>query len=284
METELPSKVIQLPGTLLGEGDLVGDLDRAAARLAFLSEASRSLGALTHYESSFEALAKLLVPYLADWCTVSIIQSDGQIERVAVAHVDPEEEKLAKQMERRFRPEPDAPVGVPHVLRTRNSEWVREVPEVSEWDVQSYTRSEGMQHIVRRLGVRSYITVPLLADGEVLGAIFLATSRSGRLFDEEDLRLAEDLAARAAMAVFHLKRYELATQQLEKEQIRQEVEMELLRQQVRDLKSPLTAARLTAQLLERELKKDEEMSAEWRISQLTLKNLNRMVDMLGGGR
>jgi serine phosphatase RsbU (regulator of sigma subunit) len=62
------------------------------------------------------------------------------------------------------------------------------------------------QEIVRTLGIGSAISVPLIARGRTLGAISLIGERPGR-FDGDDVRLAEELASRAAVSIDNARLY-----------------------------------------------------------------------------
>ena len=168
-------------------------------RLAFLADASSLLASSLDYERTLAALAALCVPRLADWCAIDIVASDGSIERLAVAHADPEKVRHARELGRRHPPDPNARIGVARVLRTGEPELV---PEFDEDLLLEATRGdEELLGIVRELGLRSAITVPLTARGRTLGALSLVAAESGRRYVGADLQLAVELGRRAAVAV-----------------------------------------------------------------------------------
>jgi PAS domain S-box-containing protein len=164
----------------------------------FLAEASRVLASSLHYEATLRTVARLAVPVLADWCAVDVIGEYGAIVRVAVEHPDPERVRAAEEIARRYPAPSDAPHGVPRVIRTRETDWVREIPEEL---LASVAVDEEHLRLIRTLGLRSYIVVPLVARDKVLGAITLVHAESGRRYGPEDVRLAEELARRAAVAI-----------------------------------------------------------------------------------
>ena len=170
----------------------------------FLAEAGASLSSSLDYRSTLNRMAHLAVPYLADWCVVDILEEDGPLERLAMAHQDPEKVALARELEERYPPDPEAPQGVAQVLRTGQSELVPEIPEQL---LEQAVRDDEHREILRRLGLKSYMIVPLVARGRTLGAITLVSAESGRRYGQAELELAEELARRAALAVDNARLY-----------------------------------------------------------------------------
>jgi PAS domain S-box-containing protein len=177
--------------------DITGQ--RRAERTArFLADASATLAALVDDESTLQKVARLAVPFFADWCTVDMAQPDGSLRRVAVAHVDPSKVELALELNRRYPPDPDAPQGAPYILRTGQSEIVCEITDSL---LAEKVQNEELLRILRALGLKSYLGVPLQARGKTLGVITFLAADSGRRYDSTDLAVAEDLAHRAGIAI-----------------------------------------------------------------------------------
>jgi GAF domain-containing protein len=173
-------------------------------RFAFLAEASAMLAASLNYERTLSKVARLGVPTLADWCAVDVLEADGSIRRLAVAHMDPEKAALANRMRRRYPPE-DAGAGLGKVLRTGRSELF---PEIRPDDLETIAFDEHHLTILRALGITSGMWVPLTARGRTLGAITFASSDSGRIYGANDLSLAEELGRVAGVAVDNARLYE----------------------------------------------------------------------------
>ncbi|HEX2092026.1 MAG TPA: ATP-binding protein [Longimicrobiaceae bacterium] len=180
--------------------------ERAAFRASFLARASSLLASSLDYEETLRSLTRLAVPELADWCSVQIL-ADGELRQLAVAHVDPEKVRFARELRERFPIDLSAPRGVPHVLRTGESELYPEIPD--ELLVAS-SRCEEELCILRELGLSSAITVPLTSRGEVLGALSLVAAESGDHYDADDLQLAEELGRRAGVAIDHARAFRQA--------------------------------------------------------------------------
>ena len=80
----------------------------ARQRLAFIAEASEVLASSLDYEQTLRRVAQLAVPRLADWCAIDMVGANGEIERLAVAHEDPEKVKRAYELQERYPPDPDS--------------------------------------------------------------------------------------------------------------------------------------------------------------------------------
>jgi PAS domain S-box-containing protein len=174
-------------------------LRTAEARVSFLAEASALLSSSLDYEATMTRLATTSVPRLADWCAVDVLDEAGRITRLAVAHVDGSKVRWAWEVQRRFPPEPDEATGVANVLRTGRPEFLAEIPQAL-LDAAAAKRP-GLRKVIDELGLRSWICMPLKARGDVVGALSLVMSDSGRLFTRADFDLASALADRAGAAI-----------------------------------------------------------------------------------
>jgi PAS domain S-box-containing protein len=165
-------------------------------RREFLAEATTLLTATLDYRETLHRLTRLTVPRMADWCAVYMENEQGQLHVVDVAHADPDKISLALDVSRRFPPR-DGETGVYAVHRNSRTEWVREITD--EMLKASMEDAEHLQ-IIRELGLRSMVMVPLVARETRLGVMAFIYAESGRLYDEDDVAFAEDLASRAAIA------------------------------------------------------------------------------------
>jgi PAS domain S-box-containing protein len=195
--------------------------------LRFLAESGATLSSSLDYRDTLANVARLAVPILADWCAVDVMEEDGSVERLAVEHSDPEKVALAYELQERYPSDPEATRGVRKVLQTGEPDMMAEIPDElldqAAMDVEHRT-------IMRELGVRSYMVVPMVARGRSHGAITLVSAESGRRYEETDLRLAEELARRAALAVDNAKLYEEAQREIAE---RREAEEALLQSEGR---------------------------------------------------
>jgi PAS domain S-box-containing protein len=194
-------------GRVVGASKIARDITAAKrheAELRFLAGASAELAGLLDVPGTLRAVAELAVPHFADWCAVDLATPSGALERVAVAHADPAKVELARDLFRHYPPDPGAPGGAWAVFRTGRAELV---PEVTAEALAGAARDDGHLRALRQLGLRSYMSVPLTARGRTAGVITFATAESGRRYGPGELRLAEDLARRAAVAVENARLY-----------------------------------------------------------------------------
>ena len=175
----------------------------AEARLSLLARAGGLLAESLDYEKTLGAVVDLVVPQLADWASVEILEPDGSIHSLAVAHVDPEKLAFAKEFRRRRPPELSSPTGVGHVISTGRAEVV---PEITQEMIDAIDDPE-VKELVRDLQLRSVMTVPLSARGRTLGAMTFVWAESGRSYGSADLALAETLAARVALVIDNARLY-----------------------------------------------------------------------------
>jgi PAS domain S-box-containing protein len=175
----------------------------AEARLSLLARAGGLLAESLDYTKTLAAVADLVVPRLADWTSVEILESDGSIRSVAVAHVDPEKVAIAQELRRQRPPDLSSPTGIGHVIATGRTEVV---PEITEEMIAAIDDPK-FANLVRELRLRSALIVPLSARGRTLGAMTLVWAESGRTYTSADLALAETLAARIALVIDNARLY-----------------------------------------------------------------------------
>ncbi|NTX06506.1 GAF domain-containing protein [Myxococcus sp. CA040A] len=178
-----------------------------AARLAFLSRAGELLGASLEWRTVLHRLAELAVPVLADWCAVDVIAEDGSVERVAAAHREPEKTALVHELSRLRPVDLVSPGGISEALRTGRPVVM---PVVTEEMLPAMVREPAQLDVVRRLGIRAGLVLPLLARGRVLGAVSLVRGDEQVSFDAPELEVAMELARRASLSMDNALLYEEA--------------------------------------------------------------------------
>jgi PAS domain S-box-containing protein len=151
-------------------------------------------------DETLDAVAHLAVPTVADWCSIALVADDGSIQTVAVAHQNADKVEWARRLQEEIAPDPDAQYGTAAVIRTGEPELRTDIPD--DLLVAATRDRPGLLEVLRELGLRSSVTVPLVARDRVLGALTLVTStESGRVLQETDLALALEIGRRAATAV-----------------------------------------------------------------------------------
>ena len=171
------------------------DLER---RASFLVEIHTALDSSLDYEVVLRRLARITVPRLADWCVIHMQGDTGTLRRLAVAHSDPKQERFAWDLEDRYPTDPNDTQGVPEVLRTGKAELYHEI--TAEMLEQTARDPEHLE-VIRGLGLRSAMLVPLRARGQTLGVVTMVSAESGRLYTQDELDFASAMARRAALSI-----------------------------------------------------------------------------------
>ena len=193
----------ELVGVVLVFRD-VTEKRREEQRRRFILEASSLLASSLEYASTLSSVARLSVPSIADWCAVDIVEAGGGLDRVAVAHVDPEKVRWAEEIAERYPADPRSPHGVHEVIRSGTSLLMPEIPESL---LLNAAVDEEHLRLLHELGLHSVMVVPLRCRGKTLGAISFVSAESRRSFGAEDLGLAEELSSIAALAAENARLY-----------------------------------------------------------------------------
>ena len=175
----------------------------AEDRLAILAQTGGLLADTLDYPRTLVAVADLVVPRLADWASVELLEPNGAIRSVAISHADPAKVALAREFRARRPPDPSSPSGVGHVIATGEPELV---PEIGHEMFEAIDDPE-VAEVVRQLDLRSAMVVPLNARGRTLGALSLVWAESGHTYSAADLEFARTLAARMALVIDNARLY-----------------------------------------------------------------------------
>jgi signal transduction histidine kinase/DNA-binding NarL/FixJ family response regulator len=229
---------------------------RGQSMLRFLADASATLAESLDYPTTLAQVARLAVPILADWCFIDLVEDNGAIARVEVAHADARHAELglaikafpAAASDNRQNPPTQALLEGRSIL----------VEDVSDERMRTMSHNEQHLALMRRIGVHSFMSVPLRARGRILGSISLGVSDSERRYGKADLTVAEDLARRCALAVDNAGLYKEAQRAIVARD-------QFLSIASHELRTPLTPLQLQIHTLQgkvAEVARDEQ-AAEW---------------------
>jgi signal transduction histidine kinase/HAMP domain-containing protein len=243
--------------------------ERAEAQVRFLAEAGATLAESLEYQATLAKVARLAVPRLADWCVVDVVESEGEIHRVAAAHRDPDKDRLLQQARERPGAWGVAQPSI-EVLETGTSLLFA---EVTESILTRYATSPERRKLLLEIGIHSGMTVPLRARGRSLGAMTFVSSAPDHVYGPTDLALAEELGRRAAIAIDNARLYGEA-----QEAIRSRDEFFSIASH--ELNTPITSLQLMVERLERAPASAEGLAKAVDVMLRQTKRLSTLIDEL----
>jgi PAS domain S-box-containing protein len=248
---------------------------QAEERLRLLAEAGQSLAASLDYETTLERTAQLVVPTLADYCLIDMVEGDGNLRRKRVAHAEPALAEVFEALERTYAPKLDESRHL--VVQTLRSGQAILMQKITDAQVRERVPSEVHLQLVRRLKPHSAIIVPLVARGQAIGVMSLARVSTARSYDEIDLALVEELARRAALAIDNARLYQEA-------QAAVSVRDHFFSVASHELRTPITTIKGFSELLQRraivEGQADPRVARGIQIIHEEATRLNRLIDLL----
>jgi PAS domain S-box-containing protein len=186
------------------KSELIDRLEQSQRHQEFLLRANRALAGARDFQDSVVRLATVALPTLGDICLVDVVSPTGELERLAAVHADPAHQAETDELVR-YSPDPDGSHPGARAVRTGQSQWST---EMGDEFMRSTTQSDQHLRLIQELSFESYVSVPLLTEGKAIGALTVIAAGSGRQFGQEELRLAESLAAQVASVIERARAYE----------------------------------------------------------------------------
>jgi PAS domain S-box-containing protein len=268
VEVETTRALGNLASAALTTAELYDTQRRSREQSDFLAEVASILASSLDYENTLTRVAELAVPQVADWCTVDLLSESGETVRLAVAHVDPAKVEQARRFHERFPEDPIWKHGIRDVIRTGAPLLV---PELTSEMLEAGADSAEYLAAVRELGITSYICVPLTARGRILGALTFVATAPDRKYTVTDLRVAESVAWRAALAVDNARAYE---------EVRRanQLKDDFLATFSHELRTPLNAILGYARMLKSGMVADDRLSRAFDILYRNATSLTQLVE------
>ena len=231
-------------------------------RASFLAEATMILAETLDIDEVPLRLVRLAIPTLGEWCTLDAVREDGTLARIAAAHVDPRMHETLTDLSCRY---PPCRTSTPLIARALQREHGFLVPEVTPALLIANTVDGPHRELIDALGAQSGIVLPLRAHGRTLGVLSFVSST--RAFDVDDLRLAEDLARRASIALENARLHRQANEAIAARD-------EFLSIAAHELYTPLTALTLAADHL------DHTSSEQRRMLDVVVRSARRLTHLV----
>lgn len=223
---------------------------RAELTQRFLAEAGTLLAQSLDFETTLRSITRLAVQSFADYCVIFESGRDRRLRRLEVAHSDASKRAQLEAVRR-------LPLPSEHpAIRVIESGEPELIPEVTDTVLASHAGEDADRELLRDLIGHSAILVPLVALGETMGAVSFYSSAPGRRYGADDLVFAQELALRAALAMYNARLYQEARAAV---QARDDV----LAVVSHDLGNPLSAIRIGTSLLLRSVP-PEERTGGWK--------------------
>ena len=234
----------------------------------FLAEASATLGEISDVDDTLNRIARLAVPHFADWSEVTVKEPSGRLRSITVHHWDPERAVLAEELLATYPL--DESSGPARVIASGQPIIVADVADLM---LQQAARDPRHLELLRALGLKSYISVPMLWKARVKGALNFATAESNRMYDEFDLQVAEELARRAAIAIENAE----LVQALKDADRRKD---EFLAVLAHELRNPLAPVRNAVEILRANAPASPQLQWTHDVIERQVKQMSRLVDDL----
>jgi serine phosphatase RsbU (regulator of sigma subunit) len=182
----------------------VAEAQRGRERMGLLAQAGRRMAESMDWQATLEAVVRSVVPGIADWASLTVVEPGGRLRVHAIAHSDPEREQLARQLFDRYPPAPDSVSGAGHVIRTGEMEVL---VDISRDTIRAAARDADQLALLERLDCRQMVIAPVGSPRGVVGALSFVLGDSGRRFSEDDVQLIRSLATRAALHIENARLY-----------------------------------------------------------------------------
>jgi PAS domain S-box-containing protein len=267
LEFEYPSPegILYFQSTLIPETADDGSVDtvmsiahditiykQAESRMRFLAMASKTLATSLDYESTLEHLTRLAIPYLGDACIIDLAVEQQAFPRAVVAHTDPEQEALLREMRATYPPAWTGTHPVAQVQRSGQPLMSADIPRAT---IEMHQHNGHHRSLIQQLTPRSFLMLPFVMRGKSIGVVSLYATRAARRYTHDDLALAEELIRRAALALENAELYQEA-----QEAIREREAFLLIASH--EVKNPLTTLLGRSQMLRRRLERRDDNARE----------------------
>ena len=222
------------------------EAEAATRRSEFLIRSGEILLSTLDSKEILTRLVRVALPHFAEWCTVDMLHADGSVRRETFAHRDPAVEELARERQQRM---PIPPNSFPTIVETIRSGRTNVRNRLTEADLLEIVRGPEGLKFVKKIGIGSYVCVPLRSRAGVIGAVTFVAREPGR-FGNAEVALTETLIHSAGLAIENARLYEESLRAIE-------VRDDFLAIASHELRTPLTIFKAQVDLFLRLLRNND---------------------------
>lgn len=248
--------------------------EEARRRLERLAGAGAVLSRSLKPDATLAAIASIVVPGIADWARVDLLDADGNLQRALTHHADPERSRIGRELVQRLQASPGTPGSMAWCVATGRSH-LAHLDSPAEIEA---IRDPELHEFATAIGMRAYFVVPLVARGRRLGALATLQAESGRRFTDDDCSMLVELAQRAALALDNARLYAEAESARRQSEKANRAKDEFLAMLGHELRNPLAPIVTALHLMKR--RNDSATEVERRIIERQVAHLLRLVDDL----
>jgi PAS domain S-box-containing protein/excisionase family DNA binding protein len=255
----------------------ISERKQVERNMQFLSEASKIITISLDYKTTLQSVAKIAISYMGDWCGVDMLDAHGELQPLAIAHRDPKKLAWAKEYRKQNPPKMTGTSGVPSVIKTGKSLLY---PMITDEMLVASAQNKKHLEIARSLNITSLMIVPILIKNKAIGAISFVTADGRRQYTQVDLAVAEELAARASLAIENAQLYQRAQREIEQRRKLEKQKDEFIGVASHELKTPVTSIKSFAQVLRLRFAKEGNQSAAELLGKLDVQ-VDKLTNLIG---
>jgi PAS domain S-box-containing protein len=247
------------------------EAEAARKRMELLASAGSALARSLDPDDTLQAIATTVVPAIADWCRIDLLDDDGVLRRRMAHHADPVRGAQALEMAQTLRAAPDTPGSMAWCVSTGQSYYGR-------FDAPPATDDPALRQFAQSFGLKSHFIMPLVARGRTIGAMGVVQAESGRDLSEADRALVRELGLRAALALDNARLYAEAAGARRQAEAANRAKDEFLAMLGHELRNPLAPIATALELMAR---RDAHVHVQERnIVARQVSHLSRLIDDL----